>query len=112
MRRKGGRRYYRPRDIDFLRGLKTLLHGENLTIKKVKETIVKKGKEFIVTSSNEKIDDYLAFEKRQIKIKFSHTGKETIYIKSHTSEEEKTKINSLIVSLNMLREQMVARKNI
>ena len=44
MRRKGGRRYYRPRDIDFLRGLKALLHEENLTIKKVKETIIKKGK--------------------------------------------------------------------
>ena len=26
MRRKGGRRYYRPRDIDFIRGLKDLLH--------------------------------------------------------------------------------------
>ena len=35
MRRKGGRRYYRPADIDFLKGLKALLHGENLTIKKV-----------------------------------------------------------------------------
>ena len=47
MRRKGGRRYYRPRDIDFLKGLKALLHGENITIKKVKETIIKRGKEFI-----------------------------------------------------------------
>ena len=33
MRRKGGRRYYRPRDIDFLRGLKHLLHEKNNTIK-------------------------------------------------------------------------------
>ena len=52
MRRKGGRRYYRPRDIDFLKGLKALLHGENITIKKVKETI-KRGKEFIVNWPNE-----------------------------------------------------------
>ena len=44
MRGKGGRRYYRPRDIDFLRGVKTLLHGKNFTIKKVKETIIKKVK--------------------------------------------------------------------
>ena len=43
MRRKGGRRYYRPRDIDFLKGLKALLHGENITIKKVRETIIKRG---------------------------------------------------------------------
>ena len=112
MRGKGGRRYYRPRDIDFLRGVKTLLHGENLTIKKVKETIVKKGKEFIVARPNEKTDDYLAVEKRKIQINFSHTGKTTIYVKSLVSEAKKLEINSLIASLNKLREQMVARKNI
>ena len=112
MRGKGGRRYYRPRDIDFLRGVKILLHGENFTIKKVKETIIKKGKEFIVAQTNEEIDEYLAVEKRSIKINFSHTGKKTIYIKSLVSEEKKLEINSLIASLNKLREQMVARKNI
>ena len=112
MRGKGGRRYYRPRDIDFLRGVKILLHGENFTIKKVKETIIKKGKEFIVAQTNEEIDEYLAVEKRRIQINFSHTGKRTIYIKSLVSEEKKIEINSLIVSLNKLREQMVARKNI
>ena len=112
MRGKGGRRYYRPRDIDFLRGVKTLLHGKNFTIKKVKETIIKKGKEFIVAQTNEEIDEYLSVEKRKIKINFSHTGKRTIYIKSLVSEEKKREINSLIASLNKLREQMVARKNI
>ena len=106
MRGKGGRRYYRPRDIDFLRGVKILLHGENFTIKKVKETIIKKGKEFIVAQTNEEIDEYLAVEKRRIQINFSHTGKRTIYIKSLVSEEKKREINSLIASLNKLREQM------
>ena len=110
MRGKGGRRYYRPRDIDFLRGVKILLYGENFTIKKVKETIIKKGKEFIVAQTDEEIDEYLAVEKRSIKINFSHTGKKTIYIKSLVSEEKKLEINSLIESLNKLREQMVAGK--
>ena len=112
MRGKGGRRYYRPRDIDFIRGVKTLLHGKNFTIRKVKETIIKKGKAFIVAQINEEIDEYLAVEKRRIQINFSHTGKRTIYIKSLVSEEKKREINSLIASLNKLREQMVARKNI
>ena len=112
MRGKGGRRYYRPRDIDFLRGVKILLYEENFTIKKVKETIIKKGKEFIVDRTTEAIDDYLAVEKQKIQINFNHTGKRTIFIKSHSSEEKKLEINSLIASLNKLREQMVARKNI
>ena len=106
MRGKGGRRYYRPRDIDFIRGVKALLYEKNFTIKKVKETIIKKGKEFIVAQTNEEIDEYLAVEKRRIQINFSHTGKRTIYIKSLVSEEKKREINSLIASLNKLREQM------
>ena len=32
MRKKGGRRYYRPRDIDFLKGLKYLLYENKFTI--------------------------------------------------------------------------------
>ncbi len=112
MRGKGGRRYYRPRDIDFLRGVKTLLHSKNFTIKKVKETITKKGKEFVISRPNEEISEYLAVEKRKIQINFSHTGKRTIFIKGLASEAKKLEINSLIASLNKLREQMIARKNI
>ena len=112
MRGKGGRRYYRPRDIDFLRGVKILLHEKNYTIKKVKETIIKKGKEFIVAQPNEVIDEYLAVEKQKIQINFNHTGKRTILVKSLCSEEKKLEINSLITSLNKLREEMIARKNI
>ena len=112
MRGKGGRRYYRPRDIDFLKGIKTLLHGKNFTIKKVKETIIKKGKEFIVARPNEAVDDYLAVEKQKIQINFNHTGKRTIFIKNPSSKEKMLEINSLIASLNKLREKMIARKNI
>ena len=82
MRGKGGRRYYRPRDIDFLRGVKILLHGENFTIKKVKETIIKKGKEFVVARTNEEINDDLAVEEEKIQVNFNHTGERIIFIKS------------------------------
>ena len=112
MRGKGGRRYYRPRDIDFLRGLKTLLHGKNLTIKKVKETIIKKGKEFIVVRPNDETDGYLAVRQHKIQINFSHTVKSTIYIKREAGIEKKREIEFLIESFNKLREQMVARENI
>ena len=112
MRGKGGRRYYRPRDIDFLRGVKILLHGENFTIKKVKETIIKKGKEFIVAQTNEVLGDHVTVEKQKIQINFNHTRKRTILIKRLYSEEKKLEINSLIASLNKLREKMIARKNI
>ena len=111
MRRKGGRRYYRPGDIDFLKGLKALLHGENFTIKKVKETIIKNGKKFIVAWPNEKIAESSAITKRKIQIRLSHAGEKTLYIKKLPNEGEKVKINTLIESLSKWKEQMLARKN-
>ena len=112
MRRKGGRRYYRPADIDLLKGLKALLHGENLTIKKVKETIIKKGKKFIVGWPNEKIAEPRSrIEKRKLQIKLSYAGEKTIYINSLPSQEEKLKINTLLESLSELKKQLLARTN-
>jgi len=112
MRRKGGRRYYRPRDIDFLKGLKALLHGENITIKKVKETIIKRGKEFIVNWPDETPVEPSVVGKRRVEIKFSHASKKTLYIKSSISEQQRLKINSLIEALNRLRKQMLANTSI
>ncbi|WP_427450875.1 MerR family transcriptional regulator [Litorimonas sp. WD9-15] len=43
IKRGGGRRFYRPDDIEFLRGIKTLLHDEKHPIKDVQKLIQKKG---------------------------------------------------------------------
>ena len=112
MRGKGGRRYYRPRDIDFIRGLKELLHKKNHTIKKVKDTIIKKGKEFIISQPTENTTETSIIEKQNIQIKFSHTRAKTLEITNIASEEKRQQINSLVKSLNELREQMLARRNI
>ena len=112
MRRKGGRRYYRPRDIDFLKGLQALLHGENITIKKVKETIIKRGKEFIVNWPDKIPVEPSVIGKQRVEIKFSHARKKTLYIKSSISEQQRLKINSLIEALNRLRKQMLANTSI
>ena len=112
MRRKGGRRYYRPRDIDFIRGLKDLLHNKNHTIKKVKDTIIKRGKEFIISQPIEKTKEPSIFEKQKIEIKFSHARAKTLEIKNIAIEDKRQQINSVVKSLNKLREQMLARTNI
>ena len=112
MRRKGGRRYYRPRDIDFIRGLKDQLHKKNHTIKKVKDTIIKKGKEFIISQPTEKTAGTSIIEKQKIQIKFSHTRDNTLEIKNIANENKRQQIYSLVKTLNKLREQMLARINI
>ncbi|WP_418152925.1 MerR family transcriptional regulator [Litorimonas sp. RW-G-Af-16] len=48
IKRGGGRRFYRPEDIEFLRGIKKLLHDENHPIKDVQKLIRVKGANRIV----------------------------------------------------------------
>lgn len=43
MKRGGGRRYYRPEDLDLLRGIRHLLHAEGYTIKGVQKILKKQG---------------------------------------------------------------------
>lgn len=48
IKRGGGRRFYRPEDIEFIRGIKKLLHDEKHPIKDVQKLIQKKGATRIV----------------------------------------------------------------
>lgn len=43
VKRGGGRRYYRPNDIDLIRGIRDLLYVEGLTIKGVQKVLREKG---------------------------------------------------------------------
>lgn len=47
MKRGGGRRYYRPADLDLLRGIKHLLHNEGYTIKGVQKILREQGLELV-----------------------------------------------------------------
>jgi DNA-binding transcriptional MerR regulator len=43
LKRGGGRRYYRPDDVDLLRGIRHLLYGEGYTIKGVQRILKEDG---------------------------------------------------------------------
>src|SRR5436305_4995392 len=43
MKRSGGRRYYRPDDVDLLRGIRRLLYGEGYTIRGVQRILKEQG---------------------------------------------------------------------
>lgn len=48
LKRGGGRRYYRPDDIDLLRGIRHLLYGEGYTIKGVQRILKEQGPRFVM----------------------------------------------------------------
>lgn len=56
VKRAGGRRYYRPSDMEILGGIKVLLHEEGQTIKAVQSLISELGIEAVVAKSPD-IDD-------------------------------------------------------
>jgi DNA-binding transcriptional MerR regulator len=49
MKRGGGRRYYRPDDVDLLRGVRHLLYGEGYTIRGVQRILREQGVTFVQT---------------------------------------------------------------
>jgi DNA-binding transcriptional MerR regulator len=47
LKRGGGRRYYRPDDVDLLKGIRHLLYGEGYTIKGVQRILKEDGVRFV-----------------------------------------------------------------
>ncbi len=75
MKRGGGRRFYRPDDIDLLRGIRHLLYGEGYTIRGVQRILREQGIDFVQAiwqegaapvPSDEDVDDVEeAFEEQE-----------------------------------------------
>ncbi len=51
LKRGGGRRYYRPDDVELLRAIKELLYGEGYTIKGVQKLLREQGASGLVRSA-------------------------------------------------------------
>lgn len=48
MKRGGGRRYYRPEDVDLLKGIRHLLYDHGYTIKGVQKLLKSNGNKFVI----------------------------------------------------------------
>ena len=48
MKRGGGRRYYRPQDVDLIKGIRHLLYDQGFTIKGVQKKLKDNGVQFVV----------------------------------------------------------------
>jgi len=53
VKRGGGRRYYRPEDINLLRGIQDLLHVQGMTIKGVQKVLKERGLKHVVGLGHE-----------------------------------------------------------
>lgn len=60
LKRGGGRRYYRPEDIDLLRGIRTLLYHDGYTIKGVQKVFREQGLRHVTEIGREELEAELA----------------------------------------------------
>ncbi|MDP3895050.1 MAG: MerR family transcriptional regulator, partial [Mesorhizobium sp.] len=47
MKRGGGRRYYRPQDVDLIKGIRHMLYDQGYTIKGVQKLLRENGNQFV-----------------------------------------------------------------
>ena len=55
MKRAGGRRYYRPADVDLLSGIRKLLHEDGMTIKGVQKLLRERGTAYVAAQMHDVI---------------------------------------------------------
>jgi len=49
MKRGGGRRYYRPQDVDLIKGIRHMLYDQGYTIKGVQKLLRENGNQFLIS---------------------------------------------------------------
>jgi DNA-binding transcriptional MerR regulator len=52
MKRGGGRRYYRPQDVELIKGIRHVLYDQGYTIKGVQKLLRENGNQFVIAIGN------------------------------------------------------------
>ena len=109
-RKKGGRRYYRPSDIDFLLGIKKILYEDRLTIKKARSLILKNGKNSVTRLAQ--MTPKVRKEKRY-KVTYllmSHySEKKELVLRAFNNNLDKEELSTILTSFKEIRDRMQLR---
>ena len=76
LKRGGGRRYYRPEDVDLLRGVRTLLYNDGYTIKGVQKVFREQGAKFVSETGRGTVDASIAELAREAVQRSDHENDE------------------------------------
>jgi len=103
LKRGGGRRYYRPEDVDLLRGVRTLLYNDGYTIKGVQKVFREQGVKFITETGKGTVDASLAERAREAVKRGEEADKaESLSL----SGSNRALLESLIEELTLLKEEI------
>lgn len=109
-RKKGGRRYYRPSDIDFLLGIKKILYEDRLTIKKAKTLILKNGKNSVTRLAQKASKANKEKHNKVINLLLSHySEKKELVLREVNNNYEKEELFTILNSFKEIRDRMQLR---
>jgi DNA-binding transcriptional MerR regulator len=117
MKRGGGRRFYRPDDLDLLRGIRYLLHREGYTIKGVQKILREHGPEHVKACWQMGADSLMvAPEPAAVPLKLKTGTKSTAAPVKASEPDLATQIDALVAELEaaqaILHGRPIARRAI
>ena len=109
IKRGGGRRYYRPEDVDLLKGIKNLLYNDGYTIRGVQKVIKENGSKNILFSNN-KANSKLT-QKPFTDIKNNYTAEQIIHSRSSQtlSDSKRKKLMDVMQNLVELQNKITTK---
>lgn len=100
-KRAGGRRYYRPEDVDLLRGIRTLLYSDGYTIKGVQKVLKDRGTRYVAEIGRESIQESPPQRERSSVVPFERRG-------ATLAEEDREALEILLAELVQLKARLRA----
>lgn len=77
LKRAGGRRYYRPKDMQLIGGIKKLLHDDGMTIKGVQKLLKEQGVKHVISLSQPLEDDLTTAPTQQVELEQAEAVEQT-----------------------------------
>ena len=103
LKRGGGRRYYRPEDVDLLRGVRALLYNDGYTIKGVQKVFREQGVKFVSETGKGTVDSSLAEQARESVRRSAH---QEAPADSALSAQARETLQGLLEDLETLKEEI------
>lgn len=127
LKRAGGRRFYRPGDIELIRGIQCLLYGDGYTIKGVQRIIRDQGIRFVMDTGRAKFsgeelvapemelatgkaDLPIATPRKTTKARATTAPEATAEVAVGLTEAQSLALTKVLGELKALRAKMVAAK--
>ena len=102
-KRAGGRRYYRPEDVDLLRGIRTLLYSDGYTIKGVQKFLKDRGTRYVAEIGRDSLLAAPAQNSRSSVVPFERRGAALTL-----EEETREKLEILLAELVQFKARLRA----